>query len=109
MAAEAYNGARYELNQLTLRIQENTRRAGVTARDLRTSRATLGQRLRNLYATPDPTLIEVLVASGSVAGASEYVDLLDRVGQRDAGVVGENSGTRRRDLPSSASRWTKIV
>lgn len=87
-AAEAYNGARYELGQVNERIDENTRRTTQTEKDLLASRAVLAERLRDLYATPEPSLVEVLIASGSITAAAEQLDLLDRVGQQDAHVVG---------------------
>ncbi len=92
MAAEAYNGARYELGQVTVRIDENTARTKQTERDLTTTRRVLADRLRGLYATPEPSLAEVLVTSGSIAAAADQMELLDRVGEQDAAVVG---GLRR--------------
>ncbi len=87
-AAEAYNGARYQLGQVTDRIDENTRTTRRTIKDLRASREILAKRLRNLYATPEPSLAEVLITSGSISAAADEMSLLDRVGQQDAGVVG---------------------
>ncbi|WP_217923569.1 C40 family peptidase [Miltoncostaea oceani] len=88
VAAEAYNGARYELQQVNGRIEENTARTRQTERDLGASREALAERLRGLYATPQPSLAEVLITSGSIAAASDQMDLLDRVGSQDAEVVG---------------------
>lgn len=87
-AAEAYNGARYQLGQVTDRIDENTRVTRQTEKDLKASRAILAQRLRNLYATPEPSLAEVLITSGSISAAADEMSLLDRVGRQDASVVG---------------------
>ncbi len=87
-AAEAYNGARYELGQVTGRITENTALTRQTERDLEASRAVLADRLRGLYATPEPSLAEVLIASGSITAAADQLELLDRVGEQDAQVVG---------------------
>jgi cell wall-associated NlpC family hydrolase len=87
IAAEAYNGARYQLQQVNGRIEENTARTRQTEKDLGASRAALAERLRGLYATPEPSLAEVLISSGSIAAASDQMDLLDRVGSQDAKVV----------------------
>jgi cell wall-associated NlpC family hydrolase len=87
-AAEAYNGARYQLGQVTERIAENARQTRQTSRDLAASREVLADRLRQLYARPEPSLVEVLVSSGSVTAAADQLDLLDRIGQQDARVVG---------------------
>jgi cell wall-associated NlpC family hydrolase len=86
-AAEAYNGARYELGQVEQRIEQNRDMIVSTKRDLVQSRKVLAERLRDLYATPEPTLAEVLITSGSIAAAADQLDLLDRVGQQDATVV----------------------
>jgi len=88
VAAEAYNGARYQLQQVNGRIEENTARTRQTEKDLGASRTALAERLRGLYATPQPSLAEVLITSGSIAAASDQMDLLDRVGSQDAQVVG---------------------
>lgn len=87
-AAEAYNGARYQLGLATARIDENTALVKQNEKDLASSRKVLAERLRNLYATPEPSLIDVLVTSGSIAAAADQMELLDRVGEQDANVVG---------------------
>ena len=95
-AAEEYNGARYRLSQVERRIGENRRLISSATRELRSRRAILAERLRNLYATPSPTLAEVLVTSGSLTAAVDQMDLLDRVGQQDAEIVGGLKETRQR-------------
>jgi cell wall-associated NlpC family hydrolase len=87
VAAEAYNGARWELGVVNDRIADNRRQTNATSRNLAESRSALAERLRSLYATPEPSLIEVLVASGSVTAATEHLDLLDKIGRQDAQVV----------------------
>lgn len=87
-AAEAYNGARYQLGLVSTRIDENTRLVKRNEKDLESSRRVLADRLRNLYATPEPSLIDVLVTSGSITAAADQLELLDRVGEQDAEVVG---------------------
>ena len=86
-AAEAYNGAVYELGQVQDRIVENRKSIAETERDLVTTREILAERLRNLYVTPEPSLAEVLITSGSISAAADKLELLDRVGQQDALVV----------------------
>ena len=86
-AAEAYNGAQYELGQVNTRIEENTALTKQTERDLDSTRKVLADRLRGLYATPEPSLAEVLITSGSITAAADQLELLDRVGEQDAEVV----------------------
>jgi cell wall-associated NlpC family hydrolase len=94
VAAEAYNGARYRLGQVTVRIDENGKLVHQNEKDLASSRQVLSKRLRSLYATPEPTLIQVLVSSGSIAAAADQMNLIDRVGQQDARIVGRLRGQR---------------
>jgi cell wall-associated NlpC family hydrolase len=91
-AAEAYNGAQYTLGLVQDRIDENTVKARRTAKDIRSRRALLAERLRRLYATPEPTFIQVLLETGSVTEAADQQDLLDEISRQDADVVG---GLRR--------------
>jgi cell wall-associated NlpC family hydrolase len=95
-AAEAYNGARYELGQVEQRIKQNRDMIASTKRDLEASREILAKRLRDLYATPEPSLAEVLITSGSITAAADQLDLLDRVGQQDATVVGGLRDNKKR-------------
>jgi peptidoglycan DL-endopeptidase CwlO len=86
-AAEAYNGARYQLGLIKVRIERNRRQIRGTEADLERSRAQLGARLRAIYVTPPPSLAEVVVSTGSIAAATDQLALLDAIGERDAGVV----------------------
>ena len=95
-AAEAYNGAVYELDQVKTRIVENRKSITETEQDLVTTRAMLAERLRDLYKTPEPSLAEVLITSGSISAAADKLDLLDRVGQQDAQVVEGLRDNRKR-------------
>jgi cell wall-associated NlpC family hydrolase len=86
-AAEAYNGARYELGKVNDRIAENTALTKQTERDLKSEQELLADRLRHIYATPEPSLADVLLSSGSIVAAADEMDLLDQVGRQDAAVV----------------------
>ncbi len=95
-AAEAYNGARYRLGLIKVRIERNTRQIHGTEADLERSRARLAERLRSLYANPPPTFAEVIVETGSVAAATDELDLLDQIADMDAGVVSTLKGSKAR-------------
>ena len=86
-AAEAYNGARYRLGLIKVRIERNTRQIQGTEADLERSRTRLAERLRSLYVNPPPTFAEVLVETGSVTAATGELDMLDEISEMDAGVV----------------------
>jgi peptidoglycan DL-endopeptidase CwlO len=95
-AAEAYNGARYQLGLVKVRIERNKRQIRGTEADLERSEARLAARLRDLYANPPPTFAEVLVTTGSVTAATDQLDLLDQIGEMDAGVVSTLKDSRAR-------------
>ena len=95
-AAEAYNGARYRLAETTQRVTRNRRALTSTTRQLAAKRSVLAQRLRGIYATPEPSLAQVLVTSGSLTAVIEQVDLLERVGDSDARLVGSLRASRER-------------
>lgn len=95
-AAERYNGAVYELNQVKDRITQNTRSLKVTKRDLDRMQKVLNERLLRLYTTREPSLAEVLVNSGSISEAADRIELLQRVGAHDANVVTNLHTTRDR-------------
>ncbi len=95
-AAEAYNGARYELGLVRERIAQNKRQIRGTVQDLKESERVLAERLRDIYATPDPTLAEILINSGSISAAADQLELLDQVGQQDASVVKTLEDTKAR-------------
>ena len=86
-AAEAYNGARYRLGLIKVRIERNTRQILGTEADLERSRTRLAERLRSLYVNPPPTFAEVLVVTGSVTAATGELVMLDEISEMDAGVV----------------------
>jgi peptidoglycan DL-endopeptidase CwlO len=89
-AAEAYNGARYQLGLVMVRIERNKRQIRGTEADLERSEARLAARLRDVYANPPPTFAEVLVTTGSVTAAT------DQIGEMDAGVVSTLKDSRAR-------------
>ena len=86
-AAEQYNGARWEQQQIEGRIVTNVRRTTETAKRLKKSQGVLADRLRSMYANPEPSLVEVLASSGSVVAAMDGQELMERVGERDGTVV----------------------
>jgi cell wall-associated NlpC family hydrolase len=93
-AAEAYNGARWRLGLVQRRIDQNQRVLTVATRNLRRSRAVLGGRLDALYRRPQPTLLQVMLSSGSLGATVDQIRLLDRVSRLDADAVGQIRGFR---------------
>lgn len=86
-AAEAYNGARFELTQIQGRIRQNGRVLKGTAQQLEAAQTILGQRLKRLYVTPEPSLVESVLVSGSISAAVDSLELIQRVSEQDQGIV----------------------
>jgi cell wall-associated NlpC family hydrolase len=86
-AAEAYNGARWRLGQVEDRIGRNTRLITTTSSNLARARTVLAKRLRAIYATPPPSVVHVILDSGSITGAVDSVELVERVGEQDGAIV----------------------
>jgi cell wall-associated NlpC family hydrolase len=95
-AAEAYNGAVYELGRVKERIAANSRQLAKTKRELVRMQAILERRLVQLYTTQDPSLAEILVTSGSITEMADRVDLVKRLGAHDASVVSTLRANRAR-------------
>lgn len=86
-AAEAYNGAVYELQQVRTRIRDNSRDLVRSERELDEMQAQLETRLRHLYVRGDTSPLEVLLRTGSISQASQAQEFIERVGAHDARVV----------------------
>lgn len=86
-ATEAYNGARWRLGEVQTRIDDNTRTLRTTRIELGRARQVLAGRLRDIYVSPPPSVVEVLISTGSITDAVDGVDMLQLIGERDGGVV----------------------
>ena len=98
VAAERYNGARWKLGNIRANITKNQKVLEKAVADLHISERILGERVDALYRHPDPTLVEVLVSSGSLTDAVDQVDALQRAGTEDARVVGNMRTFRDRTI-----------
>lgn len=86
-ATEAYNGARWRLGQAEDRIRRNTDLITRSQAQLTRARVVLAGRMRDIYARPTPSPVELLLQSGSITSAVDTARLMERIGQRDAAVV----------------------
>ena len=98
VAAERYNGARWKLGNIRTNITKNQKVLDKAIADLHISQRILGERMDALYRHPDPTLMEVLVSSGSLTDAVNQVDAIQRAGTEDARVVGNMRTFRDRTI-----------
>ncbi len=97
-AAERYNGARWRLTVIKGRLVKNQKVLERAIADLRASQRILGDRLNALYRRPEPSLVEVLVQSGSLTDAMAEMEGIERAGTEDAQVVGKVRHFRDRTL-----------
>lgn len=95
-AAEAHNGAVYELQQVRGRIRDNSGALATSERELADMQAQLEERLRQLYTRGDRSVLQVLITSGSLSEAMQRQELLERVGEHDARVVARLTNLRVR-------------
>ncbi len=82
-----YDAASAELNATEQAIAERTAELDSTEKDLGTARATFDARVKGMYKYSDVSALEVIFGSKSLNDFTERFDLLDRVGNSDAGLV----------------------
>ncbi len=97
-AAERYNGARWRLSVIKERLDKNQKVLAQAIEDLESSQRILGDRLEALYRRPDPSLVEVVMSSGSLTQAVSDMEALERAGGEDARVVGKVRRLRDRSI-----------
>ena len=115
-AAERFNGANYELAQLTDRLDQ-TRRELTAARRLNAiSGRRIAARLRALYLNGEGfSTIEVLLGARSLEEVLERVDVAERVTQQDTRLANEAKALRtrvantERELSSARARQAIAV
>jgi len=98
VAAEKYNGAVWKLGNIRSDITKNEGVLRKAIADLHISQRILSERMDALYRHPDPSLVEVLVSSGSLTDAVGQVDAIQRAGTEDAHVVGNMRTFRDRTV-----------
>ena len=115
-AAERFNGATYELQQLTAELTE-TRDDLVRARELRTrSQQRIAARLRELYIDGDDgSSIEIVFGARSLDDLLDRIDLVNRVVDQDARIAREATALRarvaqrERQLAAARARQAVVV
>ena len=88
-AADAYTAAEARVRRLTAQVATNRRRVVSTRTSIVASREHLSRRLVALYASGEPSFVEVLVGTGSLTSAVDQFDMLRHVAQRDKRLVDE--------------------
>lgn len=86
-AAEAFNGGQHRLGQIEERIGANQEAINSSQLALAGAQVALTERLRHLYAHPEPDLAEILVSTASLGDAMDSMRALEQVSRRDTAVV----------------------
>jgi cell wall-associated NlpC family hydrolase len=115
-AAERYNGASYELQQLTAALTETRKDLG-RARELqKASHRRVAARLRALYINGESvSAVEVILGAESLDGLLDRIDVAQRVSSQDARIAREAKDLRERvarrekELTASRARQAAVV
>ena len=115
-AAERYNGATYELGQITTRLTE-TREDLLRARGMhKTAQVWIAKRLRALYINGEGGgVMEVVLGAESLDDLLTRLDVAERVTSQDARIVREAEALRGRvakqekELASARARQVVVV
>jgi cell wall-associated NlpC family hydrolase len=87
VAVNNYDGAMWHLQTARQQITENTAAIKANTAQLARSETVLAARLREVYATPQPTPVQVLLASGNITSVMDTSNLVQHIGNEDAKVV----------------------
>ncbi|MFN8123838.1 MAG: NlpC/P60 family protein [Thermoleophilia bacterium] len=88
-ATEAFNGARWRREQAEGRIRANGELLASSEKRLAGAREALAERVRDIYRSPTPSAVELLLESGSITSAVDSVRLIERIGERDGAIVSD--------------------
>lgn len=86
-AADAHATAQARVAALRERIRENTENLRMARASHRTAQERLAERLVMLYAEEPPSFMELLMSSGSISGAVNAHEVLDRLREQDVAIV----------------------
>ncbi len=87
LAAEAYNGARYNLGQINTRIDENQKALKRSEVRLHQTQDALAVRLRAAYVRPQPSRIQLLLTQTSSSQMLSASEVLERAADQDRRIV----------------------
>jgi peptidoglycan hydrolase CwlO-like protein len=86
-AADAHASAQAQVVELRERIRQNTENLRIAKASFHTAQERLAERLVALYAEEPPSFMELLMSSGSISGAVNAHEVLDRLREQDAAIV----------------------
>jgi peptidoglycan DL-endopeptidase CwlO len=86
-AVNNYDGAIWRLQTAKQQISENSAAIVTNSSQLARSEGVLSTRLRELYATPQPNAVQVLLATGNITSVVDTESLVQHIGSEDGAVV----------------------
>jgi cell wall-associated NlpC family hydrolase len=86
-AVNNYDGAMWRLQTAKQQITQNTAAIASSTKQLDVSQGVLATRMRELYATPEPNAVQVLLSSGNITAVVDTVTLVQHIGNEDGAVV----------------------
>jgi peptidoglycan DL-endopeptidase CwlO len=86
-AVNNYDGAIWRLQTAKQQISENSAAIVTNSSQLARSEGVLATRLRELYATPQPNAVQVLLATGNITSVVDTESLVQHIGSEDGAVV----------------------
>jgi peptidoglycan DL-endopeptidase CwlO len=92
-AVNNYDGAIWRLQTAKQQISENSAAIVTNSSQLARSESVLATRLRELYATPQPNAVQVLLATGNITSVVDTESLVQHIGSEDGAVVKGVRGT----------------
>lgn len=95
-SASVYSTANARVALLTEEIRTNRSQLARTKIDIASARAALRQRILTLYADPPPSVMEVLLMSGSIPSAIDSYDLMQHIAGQDSAIVNQFTSDRDR-------------
>ena len=87
VAVNNYDGAMWRLQTARHQIAENSAAIVSNQAQFQTSRQVLASRLREVYANPTPSPVQVLLASGNITSIVDTSNLVQHISNEDAQVV----------------------
>lgn len=102
MAAEAYNGAVYQLGVVNRRIAENRAALARATARLHREQDELGKRLLAAYRQPPPTRIQLILSSSSASALASGNEAMERAAAKDGEVIRAVKALRQERMAKAA-------
>jgi len=107
--ASAYSTADARVAALEGQISANRRNLADTKAQIKASQAELARRVINIYTNPPPSMMQVLVSTGSISSALDSYDLMRHIADQDSRMVKSFIAANSRLQALNASLHTDVA